>query len=210
MRYINVIKAEEQGFIIKNSHIDIITDSVFRESGSDREPYGFIENTNSNVTITNTIFYGNTARKGAAYYHSCSGRPFCRNEFINVTFENNVALEFGGAIYYDIYRPLMTNVTFKNNSAVYGPNIASYPVKVIRTDTNSTAFTLDNVASGQTYTKSIELSLVDFDNQIASDTNSGVVSVSPSLASKKHYFELFKKLKLCHSFIMLNHTQTYH
>lgn len=184
MRNINIINAEEQGFIVINSHIDLITDSLFIDSSQEREPYGFIENRNSNITITNTLFSNIIARKGAAYYHTCSGRPFCRNEFINVTFENMIALDYGGAIYYDIYRPLMTNVTFKNNTAPYGPNIASYPVKVIRTDINSTAFTLDNVASGQTYTQSIELSLVDFDNQIASDTSSGIVSISPSLASK--------------------------
>ena len=72
----------------------------------------------------------------------------------------------------------MTNLTFKNNSAPYGDNIASYPVKVIITDSNSTTYTLNDVASGQEYPKYIELSLVDYDNQIVSCTQSGVVSVN--------------------------------
>lgn len=37
----------------------------------------------------------------------------------------------GGAIYYNMIQPdkLKTN-TFKDNNALYGPNIASYPYKI--------------------------------------------------------------------------------
>lgn len=45
----------------------------------------------------------------------------------NQIFKNNTA-NSGGAIIYKNQRPQMENVTFLNNSAYYGPNIASYPI----------------------------------------------------------------------------------
>ena len=53
----------------------------------------------------------------------------------NSTFINNTAVEAGGAIAYDLYPPELEDNYFVNNTAVYGPDIASYPYK-IRRDTD--------------------------------------------------------------------------
>jgi hypothetical protein len=45
-------------------------------------------------------------------------------------FQHNQANDKGGAIYYDSYRPDISEVQFLNNSAKYGNNIASYPVSI--------------------------------------------------------------------------------
>ena len=94
-------------------------------------------------------------------------------------FENNRATEKGGAIAYNLYRSEMVNVTFVNNTAPYGPNIASYPVKVVLEGTNSSALELNDVASGQLISDEIKLSVVDFENQITSTNIKGFVSIEP-------------------------------
>jgi len=73
----------------------------------------------------------------------------------------------------------MTNVVFSNNSAPYGNNIASYPVKVVDPNTNSSGMTLTDFASGQPLGRSLKFTVVDHDNQVSSVTNGGRVSIVP-------------------------------
>ena len=70
----------------------------------------------------------------------------------------------GGAIYYPEVRPQLTNCTYTNNTAPYGPNIASYPVKVTINGTVSNKIHLVNIPSGQAYPYPTTFSLVDFDD----------------------------------------------
>lgn len=84
----------------------------------------------------------------------------------------------GGAIFYDLYRPVLDNNTFAHNSALYGPDIASYPVKIKLANSDSDEMVFTNVASGQTITPGIELSLVDFDDQIISTDYSSKITMS--------------------------------
>lgn len=72
----------------------------------------------------------------------------------------------------------MINVKFVNNSAPYGPDIASYPVKLVVAGSNSSAIVLDSVPSGQVLSQEIKLHLVDEDNQIISDGTPGSVIIS--------------------------------
>ena len=71
----------------------------------------------------------------------------------------------GGAIYYDLQRPSLTDVEFLNNSADYGPDIASYPVTLQLLGGQNYSIVLEDVASGQTYIPGIQLELVDYDGQ---------------------------------------------
>ena len=79
---------------------------------------------------------------------------------------NNKALEQGGAINYNFRRPELLNITYDNNVAAYGPNIASYPVRIVNSDSMDEPIVLTNVASGIEYHETIRMSLVDYDNQI--------------------------------------------
>ena len=101
----------------------------------------------------------------------------------NVTFQNNYASVKGGAIYYDLYRPVMTNVRFINNTSPSGPNISSYPVKVVLTGTNSSFINLTNVASGQTQDVNLIFNVVDYDNQLSSTTSGGRIIISSAVSN---------------------------
>lgn len=126
-----------------------------------------------NVTIT-----GNKGVDGGGLQVLCSGVNVCKTELFNVSFAYNTATTKGGAIYYDLYRPEMTNVTFLNNTAPHGNHIASYPVKIVQAFTNSTKIALNDVASGQENDYEIKLSVVDHDNQISSLTSGGRITIS--------------------------------
>lgn len=62
-------------------------------------------------------------------------------------------------------RPNLTDVEFLNNSADYGPNIASYPVTLQLLDGQNNSIVLEDVVSGQSYIPGIQLELVDYDGQ---------------------------------------------
>lgn len=52
----------------------------------------------------------------------------CRYNISNSTFINNHALLEGGVMKYTSYEPNVTNCNFTNNSALYGSNVAAFPV----------------------------------------------------------------------------------
>jgi len=138
---------------------------------------GKLDNHIGNLTFVNCTFTRVKARVGGAIYLGWDKGFFCSYSLQNLVFQSNEAREEGGAIFYTLYRPEIINVTYSGNSAPYGPNIGSYPVKVILTDTNSTTFSLSGIASGQVYPGQIRMSVVDVDNQI---TNSkGSVFINP-------------------------------
>ena len=48
----------------------------------------------------------------------------------NSSFQNNVAFEDGGSLKWLRMAPFLSNLFFGNNLAIYGENVASYPVKL--------------------------------------------------------------------------------
>lgn len=84
----------------------------------------------------------------------------------------------GGGIYYDLYRPKLNNNIFENNSAIYGPDIASYPIKIKMINISSDDIMFDELVSGQTISPSIELCLVDHDEQIVLNDYSSKITIS--------------------------------
>ena len=85
---------------------------------------------------------------------------------MDTTFSNNRAIIKGGSIYYNFKRPTLTRVGMVNNTAPYGPNIASYAVKIRKYDSTSDDIIIDNVGAGIKYDKEIKLALLDYDNQV--------------------------------------------
>lgn len=65
---------------------------------------------------------------------------------IDSVFWNNSASWEGGAIKYNLYPPVISNCSFESNSALYGNNIASYPVKMVLDKTE-----IDQLVSGIKY-----------------------------------------------------------
>ena len=65
-----------------------------------------------------------------------------------------------------------------NNSAGYGPNIASYPIKIKLRNSSSDNIQLTNVGSGVVYDETLEFALVDYDNQINELDNSSLIIIT--------------------------------
>ena len=92
----------------------------------------------------------------------------------------------GGALYYDYRRPMLLQNTFINNTAQYGHNIASYPVRIANVDSMNESISLRNVGSGinlhnsppSSNTSYLKLGLVDYDDQIMVISNSSKISIT--------------------------------
>ena len=108
----------------------------------------------------------------------CNKDTICSYNVENSQFQNSVADVKGGAIYYDLYRPRLDNNIELNNTAVYGNYIASYPIKIKLTNTNTDLIRLDNVVSGQVYSSLLELGLVDHDGQVISTDTSSTIKIN--------------------------------
>lgn len=72
----------------------------------------------------------------------------------------------------------MDNVTFINNTAPKGSNIASYPIKLVVNGSDDPQANLVNLASGQAYDGSVTFNLVDYDNQAIYSDEVGTVSIN--------------------------------
>lgn len=88
-------------------------------------------------------------------------------------------MQSGGGIEYDVYRPRLDNIMFANNKAVYGPNIASYPVRIRVKETLVSRITLNNIPSGISQDVSLNLALFDHDNQIVVLDNISQIEIKP-------------------------------
>ena len=128
-----------------------------------------LEIINSDVIVDNCTFINNQAKNGGAIKIDCSYLIPCHNAILNSKFINNSALNEGGAIKYTSYPPILSNNSFENNIGIYGPNIASYPVKVMKITGNKLDdFTsLTDVSSGEKLEYSIPLAVVDVSETIS-------------------------------------------
>ena len=131
------------------------------------------------MTIFNSSFANNVASYGGGLVLSWTITLPWLTTLNNVTFINNTSSQQGGAIYYDLYRPNMTNVIFVNNTAPYGPNIASYPVKIVIANSNTTDIVFNDAVSGQEQEVDLNFHIVDYDNQLALLATSGRIVISP-------------------------------
>ena len=66
---------------------------------------------------------------------------------------------------------------FENNLALYGKNIASYPIKIASIDHQSDIITLTDVVSGQIYSPALKFELVDHDDQVNTIDNTSKIKI---------------------------------
>ena len=135
----------------------------------------------SKISISNSIFINNQAVKGASLGIICTFLSQCDVSLKNITFNNNTASSMGGGIYYNLNRPSLTDCGFMNNSALHGPDIASYAVKIVKSGTQENKITLNDVASSLLYQNTLSFDLIDFDRQIMNLENSHTVKIFPKL-----------------------------
>ena len=121
----------------------------------------------------------NTAQSGGAVSIDCDSYDRCQNIIRDSTFINNVASVQGGAIYYNYRRPELSSFSFSNNTAPYGPDIGSYPVRIASSDMIDEPIMITNVASGIVYNEILKLLLVDYDGQTMNLVNNSQIKISP-------------------------------
>ena len=165
---------------IKSSIISLILNSSFANNGNrSLTKGGAISITDSQVSIRNTNFANNSAIIGGAISFECSGSSFWSLSIVNSIFESNTGASQGGAIYYNYYRPIINNVTFFNNYAIYGSNFASFAFKIKFAESNTDEMKIHGLVSGVEYNQTLKFSLEDFDNQTMVLNNVNLISISP-------------------------------
>ena len=98
-------------------------------------------------------------------------------------------------MHYDFVRPSINRVRYSNNEAVYGPNIASYPVKIKLVNSTQDQINFDNVGSGITYPQTLYFGLYDYDDQILVIENINQIIIS-AIDTQASYVSGFNAQKL--------------
>ena len=91
---------------------------------------GAIHIRNSNVSISFCFFEKNNADYGGAIFLQNSQEKNFIVSIFSSNFSSNKAIMEGGAIKYTDNIPDLIFIVYENNMAFYGPDIASYPIRI--------------------------------------------------------------------------------
>ena len=165
---------------------------------------GAVYSNSVQLELFNNSFEGNTAKSlgersdglrtvgvGGAVYCVCEFIPFCDFRISKNRFEGNRAEQKGGGLYwFDSYPTLSTN-EMKSNAAVYGSDIASFPIRLspyspslglgqyLSNDSTPLTGSVRNIASGQVSVETLQYALVDhYDNVVVDDSDSSAQIVA--------------------------------
>ena len=173
----------------KNSFIKYMHNSSFSLLGNlILAKGGAIHFYNGIMVIHDTVFEQNIAQNGGAIFISCDTYESCdKIEIHHSQFIENRGVIQGGAMYYDFKRPELINNTYINNTAEYGPEIASYAVRIVEINQINQNIQIINAGSGLTLKESpaaeniayLNLTVVDYDNQTMILENSNKISILP-------------------------------
>jgi len=125
---------------------------------------------------------------GGGAYCVCEFISFCDFKVVGNTFEGNKAEKKGGAVYWFDSYPLITGNYMKDNTAVYGADIASFPIRLalyensalqeyLSNDTIPLAGNMHGVASGHVSTEVLKFALVDHYNNIILDDSESAAQI---------------------------------
>jgi hypothetical protein len=183
--YVKLIENVEISDWLKAIHfeetvVEMLSQWSFTNNGGQNITGGALLLQNSNLTITNSSFAGNSADVGGAIAFTCSDLTICSLSLESIKFVNNSALVKGGGLYYDYKRPTFTEITFTNNSASYGNEIASYPVRIKEISSDSNKIFLDHVGPSIKLKAPLILRLVDYDDQTMVLDSSSQILIQPA------------------------------
>jgi hypothetical protein len=168
--------------------ISVVTSNNYKEElGATVHNCTFFNNTSTGKTalrikapkadVVDCLFELNTAKTdGGALHLSCAGN--CEYSVVGNSFLNNSALNGGGLMWLHQPKVELNNV-YKHNSAVYGPDFASFAVKVAEqasatSKASSETVTYYGIASGQRMPKPIVAVLLDHYGQVVASDNSSI------------------------------------
>ena len=162
------ITQSSKSITVKKSIVNQLVNCTFLANGSEIiKRGGALTLLNSEVTIRNSSFYLNKAEEGGSISFECTSLERWKLEVSNSTFINNTAIVKGGVIYYNYLRPVLSDILFENNTAPYGNNYASYPVRIGKRGSSKTdTIILNEVGPGIILSEPLELVLFDPDDQI--------------------------------------------
>ena len=108
----------------------------------------------------------------------------CQLNIQNSTFQNNSAIVQGGAISYNYNHPRITESSFINNSAAYGNNLGSYPIRIgFVSSTSDDEISIKNIGPGITIDEPLKLALLDQDGQVMSLDSTSQINIVPTNSS---------------------------
>lgn len=213
-KFINQV-ATTGGSLHLSTTSDIVLDSIYVISNCT-----FLNNTSLNggaiytdniqLELLGSTFISNSARgidsedtqiqygKGGALLLHCSDAQNCSFKIVRNHFQYNSAQNNGGAICWEDVFPVALANDYLNNSAIYGPDIASYPVTIgllqddgsilmpfdIRKLTESDVVhitTLNEIPSGQeSVSLDLQFVLLDHKNQIVATDSYSTGEIVPN------------------------------
>jgi hypothetical protein len=166
----------------------VVSRSVFKNNSAPSN--GCINADVRTVLISNSTFFNNSALSGSAgaLQLDCIEKAPCNFSVTSNDFSSNSAGLKGGAIYWTQQQPTFLNNSFKDNAAVYGPDVASFGIKMKTMDLEGSEGKLskvsetsyDNIASGQRLPQPIIVALVDHAGQVMKTDNSSSASIFPA------------------------------
>ena len=166
-------------------------DCVFENNAGSTS--GAIYFSDVSADVQSCVFANNTARTGSggAFNLQCPSLT-CAVYFTSSMFSHNSAAVQGGSISWSHLKPVVTTTTFSDGSAVYGRDLASFPVRItiksitgnatvesLGTDSMSVPIeaSIQAVASGQLLDCALTAALLDHYGQIVFTENSDTASL---------------------------------
>jgi len=154
-----------------------VTDSGFMRNSA--EMGGALWASNYQVHITDSVFEENRASQGGAVKLDCVAATMCNFSLSFSNFRKNSAEVQGGGIVWSAVKPHLINLTFADNAAPYGPDVASYPIRLVLDSTPRRLLPLiSNYPPGQLTNTAIRFSVQDHYGQVYRIDNTSVVVLS--------------------------------
>lgn len=133
--------------------------------------------------IEASMFVGNAAVTGGAVAHLCEVAD-CRITIVNSQFIYNTA-SAGGGLYWSNQFPVINNTLFANNTAPFGPDIASVGVRLSKLNEDMSISTQTQTeAAGQSFQSQLLFGLLDSYGQLVLSDSSSFVYLSANDSSQ--------------------------
>ena len=173
------ISNNKEPFKIINSKVLLVSHSIFMKNGEiTKLSGGAINLYNTEIEMFNWSFTQNIAKTGGAIAFLCNSILKCQLKINQSSFMNNIGVEKGGAIYYNYNYPSVNDTYFEANTAQYGPNIGSYPVRIgLMNDTLHQNIIIRDVGSGLPIKETLTLALLDYNNQVMNLDSSSQIKI---------------------------------
>jgi len=149
---------------------------------------GAVVVSNADALIQGSRFLRNSVGKsdavegsGGGLYLECADRPTdCVVRVENCSFLGNQARYSGGGILWTDSKPQLRNLIFANNTALYGANLASFPVALsYARDSPQVRKEMIAVPSGQPAQEMLAVYLLDHYNQVVTVDNASYATLQP-------------------------------